>query len=225
MSIGGHKAGAVVDCTTCGRPVVVPLQSESLRRRSSGAAPEARRERRRSSPPRPAQGPETPVAATLRARPPRGDPGATAADEMPRLPLRRRDEEQEDLDLTPMVDVTFLLLIFFMLTASYTLQKTFEMPRQQREQQAARQAPTLEELENRNVVVRIDADNTILVDDEKTTPEQLVARIRRARSTGRPGLLIAADDRSLHETTVRVIDAASAVGMDQVQLALPTGSR
>ncbi|EMI41514.1 ExbD/TolR family protein [Rhodopirellula sp. SWK7] len=35
-----------------------------------------------------------------------------------------------DLDMTPMVDVTFLLLIFFMVTASFSMQKSIQIPRQ-----------------------------------------------------------------------------------------------
>jgi len=43
-------------------------------------------------------------------------------------PAKRPEEE---LDMTPMVDVTFLLLIFFMVTAAFSLQKSIEVPRQE----------------------------------------------------------------------------------------------
>ena len=45
--------------------------------------------------------------------------------------LRRSDRSEEEIEMTPMVDVTFLLLIFFMVTASFNLQKSIAMPRQQ----------------------------------------------------------------------------------------------
>ena len=38
------------------------------------------------------------------------------------------DRMDEEMDMTPMVDVTFLLLIFFMVTASFTLQKSMDLP-------------------------------------------------------------------------------------------------
>ncbi|HMO14260.1 MAG TPA: biopolymer transporter ExbD [Pirellulaceae bacterium] len=41
---------------------------------------------------------------------------------------REKDTGNEEMDMTPMVDVTFLLLIFFMVTASFTLQKTIPQP-------------------------------------------------------------------------------------------------
>jgi biopolymer transport protein ExbD len=45
--------------------------------------------------------------------------------------LIRKKRPEEEMDMTPMVDVTFLLLIFFMVTAAFSLQKSIEMPRQQ----------------------------------------------------------------------------------------------
>ena len=42
-------------------------------------------------------------------------------------------EEDDGLDMTPMIDCTFLLLIFFMITASFHLQKGLEFPRDQSE--------------------------------------------------------------------------------------------
>ncbi len=46
------------------------------------------------------------------------------------VPAKLKPDEGE-LDMTPMVDVTFLLLIFFMITAAFSLQKSIESPRQQ----------------------------------------------------------------------------------------------
>lgn len=50
-------------------------------------------------------------------------------DEPMGAPVRQKRQPGE-LDMTPMVDVTFLLLIFFMVTASFSLQKSIQMPRQ-----------------------------------------------------------------------------------------------
>ena len=42
--------------------------------------------------------------------------------------VKKEKAEQPEMDMTPMVDVTFLLLIFFMVTAAFTMQKSFEIP-------------------------------------------------------------------------------------------------
>ncbi len=46
----------------------------------------------------------------------------------PPVSFERKFQSEDDLDMTPMVDVTFLLLIFFMITAAFSLQKSMEVP-------------------------------------------------------------------------------------------------
>ncbi|MBB3207394.1 biopolymer transport protein ExbD [Rhodopirellula rubra] len=59
---------------------------------------------------------------------------ASRDDELPHLnatnPCGSTLRRVGDLDMTPMVDVTFLLLIFFMVTASFSMQKSIQIPRQ-----------------------------------------------------------------------------------------------
>ena len=60
-----------------------------------------------------------------------GVPQAAEDDDEDDEVLPRKNRPEEEMDMTPMVDVTFLLLIFFMVTAAFSLQKSIEMPRQQ----------------------------------------------------------------------------------------------
>ena len=137
----------------------------------------------------------------------------------------KRDADEE-LDMTPMVDVTFLLLIFFMVTAAFTLQKSIEMPPPDQEESAER-AMDREELEDDFIIIRIDKDNTLWVDDREATGEaDLLAKLREARggsllggASGPGSLLVMADRECLHETVVMALDAGNAVGMDNVRLA------
>ena len=140
----------------------------------------------------------------------------------------QKEDTEEGLDMTPMVDVTFLLLIFFMVTAAYSLQKSIEVPPPDREESAA-QARTLEDIEMDDdyVIVRIDKDNTVWVDEsEAPSTQELLTRLRQARegppgsSTKGPGtLLVLADGDARHETVVMVLDAGNAVGMERLKLA------
>ncbi len=139
--------------------------------------------------------------------------------------LRRGSEDAADLEMTPMIDMTFLLLIFFMLTASFHIQKSLDIPAEQKGQ-----APTVAQLARDAVVVRITADDRVLlVGPDGGTQEveledladTLRERVSRAR---RPFVVVDAHDRARHETFVQVVDAAYRAGIEDVRLAVPVTS-
>jgi len=141
-------------------------------------------------------------------------------------PLHHRKRREEDeLDLTPMVDVTFLLLIFFMITAAFALQKAIEVPPMQDDEAAA---TTVEDLERDSIVVRVDGDNIFWIGapkwpDEQRAPstQEMLIRLREARGDDRSGpnkLLVQANGDARHEFVVAALDAGSGVGMEEISL-------
>jgi biopolymer transport protein ExbD len=134
----------------------------------------------------------------------------------------------EDVDMTPMIDCVFLLLIFFLVTASFTLQKSKEVPPP--EEKEATQARTIEEIEADDdyVIVRIDKDSTIWVNDSEAPSEaDMYIKLRGARQPSRDRdaaipttLLVLAHEDAKYEVVVQVLDAGTAVGMEHVRLAL-----
>ena len=142
--------------------------------------------------------------------------------------FRRKRVWSEEMDMTPMVDVVFLLLIFFMVTAAFSLQKSIEMPPPDQEESSS-QARTFEEIEEDDdfVIIRIDKDSTLWVNESEAPSEQdLLVKLREARK-GQPGsdargpssLLVMADGDARHESVVMALDAGNAVGMESVRLA------
>ncbi len=121
-----------------------------------------------------------------------------------------------------MVDVTFLLLIFFMITASFSMTKTIETPAPDPEKQGAQQTiQNLEDLERTSVMVRIDQDDVIFVDDESIPdPSELEFLLAdKLRSEDKNELIIQTDPASRHETFVKVFDAGTGAGMQKIRLA------
>jgi biopolymer transport protein ExbD len=168
--------------------------------------------------PTPAQ---TPAAAT--------NDEENVAEERP-IKFRRSDTtaEEAEVDMTPMVDVTFLLLIFFMVTASFALQKSFEIPAPQEKQEQARSVQQLEQ-DPDVVVVRIDSYNTFYLsgatwDEEQEAPtkQDLLAKLREARRGDRGAvpthMLVMAHGDAQHEKVVDALDAGTSVGMEDVKL-------
>jgi biopolymer transport protein ExbD len=153
---------------------------------------------------------------------------AVPPEESPPIRFLSKRSSDDKMDMTPMVDITFLLLIFFMVTAAYSLQRSIEVPPPD-QQQSATQARTLEEIEQDDdyVIVEIHADNRIFVNDKFAPSEhELLVRLREEReglpgsdSRGPSSLLVLADGDCRHETVVKALDAGNAVGMVNVRLA------
>ena len=129
-------------------------------------------------------------------------------------------EKVEELDLAAMVDVAFQLVLFFMVTASVTLIKSMELPKpMESTKPAAASAPGVgtrnkTEVESDFIVVAITADGEIRVEDEPSTQDQLVERLREARtSTGKTGMILRAENKTKHRTAVAAYDAANAIGL------------
>jgi len=143
---------------------------------------------------------------------------------------RRQPAEEEDFDMTPMIDVTFLLLIFFMVTASFNYQKGLDFPASSEtaeETSSQDQAPGFEEFDDR-ILVGIDRQDRFsfrdgrnpLAPGEPIAADELTRRLDlKSRDEHKSKLLIVTDDLSSHDAVVRLIDAASSVGIKEIGMA------
>ena len=140
---------------------------------------------------------------------------------------QRRNVIDDEMDMTPMVDVTFLLLIFFMVTAAFSLQRAFEVPAPDKDQPTTNQVVEIEE-DPDFVTIRIDAYNTYYVSTsewEKEAPseQELRVRLRDAVRGGSEGvvptkLLVKAHGNAFLEKVVTALDAGAELGMREVKL-------
>jgi len=141
-------------------------------------------------------------------------------------PIRfaKKKTGDEELDMTPMVDVTFLLLIFFMVTAAFSMQKSLEVPTPDEDKASTQQR--IVDPEDGNIVVRIDRDSTIWVNESEAPSEQdLLVKLREAKQ-GTPGsdsppinsLLVMVDGDARHEVVIMVLDAGNSVQMEPIRL-------
>ncbi|TWU01475.1 biopolymer transporter ExbD [Neorhodopirellula pilleata] len=139
------------------------------------------------------------------------------------VPPRKKREDGE-LDMTPMVDVTFLLLIFFMVTASFSLQKSIQMPRQSSD------LPSMSNVEEETeeldpVELEIDESGAFLVlapEWERETPgkQNLITALKESIGDNRDGMKL---DIKVHENAklqmlVDGMDAGTIAGFTQIQV-------
>jgi biopolymer transport protein ExbD len=126
----------------------------------------------------------------------------------------------EELDLAPMVDVAFQLVLFFMVTATTVLYKTLEIPKPTADPPpgavAQGHSRSLDDFKDDYVLVEIDPSGAMKVDHEPVASEfgALAERLRRAREkTGRKAMLLSADFATPHRNAVMAYDAANDIGM------------
>ncbi|MEM7473755.1 MAG: biopolymer transporter ExbD [Planctomycetota bacterium] len=122
----------------------------------------------------------------------------------------------DDMDMTPMVDVTFLLLIFFMITASFSVQKTLERPVQKPDDPSIN---TVEKPEDENpdiVTVQVDefnAFNVITTEWDRTaaSKQNLIVALSDAKAgtsgTQASKLVVQAHEDCMHGAVVMALDA------------------
>jgi biopolymer transport protein ExbD len=126
----------------------------------------------------------------------------------------------EELDLAPMVDVAFQLVLFFMVTATTVLYKTLEIPKPTQDQApgavAQGQSRSVDDLQKDYILVEIDSAGAMQIDREPVAADvdALAERLRTAREkTGRKIMLLSADYSTAHRNAVLAYDAAIEIGM------------
>ena len=128
--------------------------------------------------------------------------------------IRRRAEgdQQAEIDLTPMLDVVFIMLIFFIVTASFIKEAGIEVNRPE--------ANTPQQVDNANILIAISAANEIWIDRRRVDKRSLRANIERLHAENPKGaVVVQADSKSNAETIVAVMDAAREAGVYDVSLA------
>lgn len=137
-----------------------------------------------------------------------------------RRPKRERGHTnlEEAWDITPMVDVVFLLLIFFILTASFSIQKVIRTGRQLSEQPSSN-ASSDKDPENAGPIVQVDEFNgyaVVSADDreEVASKQDLIVALNRIKeqSSGdeMDTLTVQAHEESTHGAVVGALDAGRA---------------
>ena len=110
-------------------------------------------------------------------------------------------EEEDEINLTPMLDVVFIMLIFFIVTASFVKESgaTIERPI----------ADTTSREKTANILVGINSKDEIWIDRKKVTRDGIRASIAKIRAENPEGAVMVQADKDSHaEVMMAVLDAA-----------------
>ena len=125
---------------------------------------------------------------------------------------RTRKTTESEVNLTPMLDVVFIMLIFFIVTASFVKEAGIDISRPS--------AATAVRKERGNILVAITENNQIWIDRRQVDPRALRANIERMHAENPQGsVVIQADEKSENGLLVKVMDAARLAGVSNISLA------
>jgi len=134
---------------------------------------------------------------------------------------RHQSEDEAEINITPMLDIVFIMLIFFIVTTSFVREQGLDIsrPTQAEEQQQ----PDEDSLP---ILVRIDQASMISVNNRRVEPEAVRANLERERAQNpNSPLIVAAHPDSETDSLVRVLDAANVVGIGSISVATESNAR
>ena len=124
----------------------------------------------------------------------------------------RRKEEEKVADLTPMLDVVFIMLIFFIVTATFIKEAGVEIDRPD--------TKTAEPKKTVSLLVGVGADSSVWMDKKKVDIRNVRPTMERLHAENpKGGLVIQADSDSKVEKVLAIMEAARAIGISQIAIA------
>jgi len=133
----------------------------------------------------------------------------------------RRNRQPLEITLTPMIDVVFLLLIFFMVTTTFNQQTELKINLPEAKGMEAGKEP-------KKIILTINAEGLYFINGDDGLPHQLVnqkqetlkrALIQTAGNSRLMPFIISADGKTPHQAVVTALDVASQVGFKHITFA------
>ncbi len=133
------------------------------------------------------------------------------------MKFSRRGRHEASVELTPLIDVVFLLLIFFMVSTTFIreTQLKIDLPEA---------AGELQEVEEELIEITVDrlgeyaVNDRLLVNAELSTLVRALEEVIAAGGATGSRLIITADANAAHQSVVRAMDAAGRVGLTRISI-------
>ncbi len=120
--------------------------------------------------------------------------------------------EASALNITPLIDMVFILLIFFAVNASFVKEAGVEI-----ERPSARTAQTKQQA---NIMIAVTENGEVWVDRQRVDPRSVRGHVERLHAENPEGsVVILADDSSRTGLVIEVLDQARLAGVDNVAVA------
>ena len=132
------------------------------------------------------------------------------------MKLRQPQDQEPEISLTALIDVVFLLLIFFMISTSFNRESAINVDLPEATAQK-------KESEQDIIDLTIDREGRFYINGKKVVNTQITTLIKALKLVTKdqkePALLISADGRTPHQAVVTAMDAARTIGINHLSLA------
>ena len=126
--------------------------------------------------------------------------------------LYQQNDDESAIDITPMLDIVFIMLIFFVVTTSFVKESGIDVNRPS--------ATTAERKETGSILVAISMDNNVWIDKRRVDPDAIRPNIERLHAENPEGaVVIQADKASTSGLLVKVMDQIRLAGVTNISIA------
>lgn len=135
--------------------------------------------------------------------------------------FKRNTKDNLDVNLTPLIDVVFLLLIFFMVSTTFMKQSTLSITLPEADERKV-------QMDTKTISLMIDSQGNYAIDGQVLLNSQrnhLIEALKQLMNTygiekQNPALIISADAKAPHQSVVTAMDAAAALGLSNLRISV-----
>lgn len=133
---------------------------------------------------------------------------------MSRLSKHHMDEDESSIDLTPMLDVVFIMLIFFIVTASFVKEAGLQITRPESSSNES-------ESELKNIVLQVTANNEIWLEGRRIDIRSVRANVQRLYAQNpKASVIIQAAPQASNKTIITISDQAREANVYDISLTI-----
>jgi len=127
------------------------------------------------------------------------------------LSKRKDDEEAGEIDLTPMLDVVFILLIFFIVTSVFVTEAGIDVSKPE--------ASTVEDTSGDMILIAVGPQGDIWIDGDQIDPRFIRARFElRLADAPNSAVIIQCDESANNEQIMLILKAAREANINDVSI-------
>jgi len=130
--------------------------------------------------------------------------------------LRPGKKDNVELNITPLIDVVFLLLIFFMVSTTFDRNSEINLTLPEASEEVTKQQPE-------DINAAVDASGQIFINGKPLVNSSLSTVREALRDAAQgledPPLVISADENATHQSVIRIMDAARQINLVRIRFA------